>query len=291
MGLAIVGAACAVMTGIAPVIWPNASLLLWEGLFAVSGLVLCFSVAFLFDEHFFRPQWGRTVVGPAILIIVSVFGFIAGLAWSITGKVPMLETDADKTVSKDQENVPQIFVECHFGTMPKTIPTEGRIYVLTAMDLPIERGGGGIGEFFGPPGTEWSWPTPSGSPFVPAYRCQLTNYANAPLFNVTLELTLIFAEAIRDKNSARSGKIVLERPWIVEIPKLDVGPSNPFSFYIYNQTSDFLQFNFPDHGTARMLMGEKQIKIALMKNIMMAHLLLSPPLADEPKSDQPPSDK
>ena len=32
--------------------------------------------------------------------------------------------------------------------------------------------------------------------------------------------------------------MILRRPWVITIPKIDTGPSNSFSFYIYNGTGN-----------------------------------------------------
>jgi hypothetical protein len=80
----------AVMTTLLEKVFPNAPPWIWQSLFVVSTMVLAFSLAFLLDEHVCRPHFRRTIVGPALLMIISSLGFIAGIAWALTGKVPLL---------------------------------------------------------------------------------------------------------------------------------------------------------------------------------------------------------
>jgi hypothetical protein len=86
----VAGLAGAVMTALLEKVLPDAPLWIWQGLFTASAIVLLFSLSFLADEHLCRPRIGRTIVGPALLIIISSLGFIAGIAWALTGNVPLL---------------------------------------------------------------------------------------------------------------------------------------------------------------------------------------------------------
>jgi hypothetical protein len=86
----VAGLAGAVMTALFEKVFPNAPVWIWQSLFASSVIVLAFSLAFLADEHLCRPRFKRTIVGPGLLIILSSLGFIAGIAWALTGKVPLL---------------------------------------------------------------------------------------------------------------------------------------------------------------------------------------------------------
>ena len=134
-----------------------------------------------------------------------------------------------------------IHIECHFGFMPTIIPAEGRIYVLYAYPTDLQYGGGGLMEVFGPPGNKQSWEIGDGP--SPGYKCQSTNYGRSPIFNVQMVFGLSFREIERDKDnpgSSRSGKITLSRGWLVQVNKIDQGHNNPFVFYIYNASEQFL---------------------------------------------------
>jgi hypothetical protein len=97
----VAGLAGGVMTALLDKIFPGTPLWLLQSLFALSGLALVFSFAVLVDEHVCKPRLRRALVGPALLIIISTLGFIAGVAWAITGKVPIVAGPAAPPTLED----------------------------------------------------------------------------------------------------------------------------------------------------------------------------------------------
>jgi hypothetical protein len=89
------GLAGAVMTALLEKVFPDTSIWIWQSFFVASALTLAFSFAFLADEHLCRPYFRRTIMAPALLIIISSLGFIAGIAWALTGKVLLLTESFD----------------------------------------------------------------------------------------------------------------------------------------------------------------------------------------------------
>jgi hypothetical protein len=87
------------------------------------------------------------------------------------------------------------------------------------------------------------WPPSNG--ILQAYECKTTNYGAVAIFNAEIVFKWIFQEAVADKNQLRSGKVTLERNWPCLIPKIDSGMANPFVFYIYNVSNQFVDVILP----------------------------------------------
>jgi hypothetical protein len=74
-----------------------------------------------------------------------------------------------------------------------------------------------------------------------ASRCEITNHSDAPILDVEIVLDLSFYETVPMPNQCNSismGSLALRRPWTIRVQKIDFGPSNHFTFYIYNGTDD-----------------------------------------------------
>ena len=116
---------------------------------------------------------------------------------------------------------------------------------LNVFPTPLVNGGGGMAEYSGQPGGEFKI---SDNPGFQIHKCAVTNYGHKTMLSVTIALYLVFQEAIKDKdhpNSVRSGPITAQRPWLISIPKIDPGTSNPFVFYIWNVTDTWASVSFP----------------------------------------------
>lgn len=128
-----------------------------------------------------------------------------------------------------------LFIHCQIGVLPSVVPPEGRIYVWITNELPADRGGGGLGEYFAKPGSEWSWANEKVPDWV--YRCEVTNYASHVVLNVQLNMHVTFYEPapVPDSpKSVRRGAVTVDRDWLIPIPKIDANSDRPFAFYIHN---------------------------------------------------------
>jgi len=169
-------------------------------------------------------------------------------------------------VAQDELADRTILIECHFGLMPKVVPPEGRIYVLGLWPLPQESGGGGMAEYFAHPGSEWTWSS-NKSDLAQAYRCQLTNYGAATVFNLSMAFPVIFREIVRDsKNPSQmtSGKVTVSREWPIEVTKIDVG-LNGFVFYIQNNSEQFVQVFLPQSAMLQRARDNKRGNVRLIQ--------------------------
>ena len=147
---------------------------------------------------------------------------------------------------------PGLFVECHFARFPIKVPPNGQIYALNLNALPLENGGGGIAEYSSQPDSEMNF----GPEITMGQRCVVTNHGSKPLVNIAMGLNLLFQEQIKDKdnpNASRSGRTILERPWRIDIKKIDPSPGAQFEFYIWNMTSHFANVSFFGKATAEYI--------------------------------------
>jgi hypothetical protein len=128
--------------------------------------------------------------------------------------------------------------------------------VLQLWPLPEANGGGGLMDMFITNGNEFVWPKPSENfPFLNGYQCKITNYADAPVFNIDLALQEEFREIIRDSeqpNTMHTGQIKLSRRWPLNILKIDTGISNSFVFYIFNVSDNRVIVSLPEAVTLQI---------------------------------------
>ena len=145
-----------------------------------------------------------------------------------------------------------LFLDCRTGLMPSVIPPTGRIYVWVTNPLPAESGGGGLAEYFGTPGGDWKWNNAKEPEW--SYRCELSNYTQQVALNVEIAMRVAFYEpvAVADQpNAYRHGKVGVHRDWLIVIPKIDIGPQQPFVFFIWNCcVQSFVTVSAPPVATA-----------------------------------------
>lgn len=240
-GLALIGIGVTLMVALPPPWWLKMPAgLVHAGL--LGGIILTLTGLCLLVVGIW-PDLPEAKIGPIFVTALGALVFVSGVVWYNVGN----STQTTSELASDAPD-PNILIECHLGVLPTTTPAEGRIYALGLWPLPAENGGGGLEEHF-PLGAqgEWKWPTSNGFP-LQAYQCQITNYGNAPVFNVELTLHLTFIQALKDdKNPStiRSGAVTLSREWPIQITKIDAGKNDPFVFYIYNISQEFAGVSLP----------------------------------------------
>jgi hypothetical protein len=121
--------------------------------------------------------------------------------------------------------------------------------VLQLWPLPEANGGGGLMDMFLTKGSEFAWPKPENVPFLNGYQCKITNYAEAPVFNIGVGLQEEFYEVDRgpqQPNTMHAGQLKLARKWPIAIPKIDTGVGNSFVFYIFNGSDTMAMVSLPE---------------------------------------------
>jgi hypothetical protein len=203
----------------------------------------------------------KPVQGEGTLTIILTI--IKGLLWlsAVALIVGTVSYVIKITIGKESKEA--LHADCHDEFMRETaIPSEGRIYFLALQPIPAEAGGGGFGEIFAE-GGKIKWPTPPNSVFpLHGYRCQVTNYGNVPVFNVSISLHEVFKKANEARNGSR--EITLAREWPVPIGKIDIGAVNPFTFYVYNESNQYVFVWMPETASLQRNGEIKTIEVPLI---------------------------
>jgi len=187
--------------------------------------------------------------------------------WAMAGiyEAGVIAQERKESAKQGESADEVVHIDCQFGLMPTVIPPDGRNYILMTYPIPRESGGGGLAEAFGLPGSEQRWSAQNAGPAT-GYRCQLTNYGKSPMFNVEMVVMLSFREVQRKRdnpNALTSGVVTLSRGWLVPVKKIDSGPNNPFIFYIFNTSPQFVDVSLPKSVTYQKGDSEKRFTVTL----------------------------
>jgi hypothetical protein len=131
---------------------------------------------------------------------------------------------------------------------PIKAPADGQIQALSLWDVPLRAGGGGLAYYGAKPGSDFMLQLGINN----VYQCRITNYGSKTLVNITLGLNLVFIDVINDIANKQiiSGGIHSQRPWRIDIKKIDPGQNGELSIYIWNLTKFFANVSFPSHAVA-----------------------------------------
>ncbi len=247
---AVFGLGTALAAMAAPLYFPNAPPWVWHWMFW-TGIAL---MVLMITDGAILFFFGRTFhLGPAALANICLFGLAIALIW--------------QTASPAKQTPSNIAVGCRSEVLPKTFGPNESVRVLSLFPTPVENGGGGLAYISNTSGKEWQWKTNDGPFAGEATRCEITNYGNVPVFDFKMFLDLIFIEAVdvpEQTNAKKQGKIKLRRNWIIDAQKIDIGPSNSFVFWIYNQSPNlFVNVLLPRTATLTKLGESKQIEANL----------------------------
>jgi len=245
--------------------------------------------------------WGAEDLTPHRIAIVAIAGaaIAIGLTFALhwVGKKEAATQSAPAPPLASSSKEAMLYVECRAASVPVIVPPNGRLYWIPLWPYPAERVGGGIIELsLLKPGEPYRFAEHEGLGSL--YQCQITNYAQTPVFNVAMTLGLRYREAIRGENRITAGKTTLERPWPFQIAKIDAGASNPFVFYFVNQFPLFIDITMPKEATLRPLGETQPQRSTLTYNDAIPIILFpgqepeSPPAlqspAPAPQAPQPP---
>ena len=144
-----------------------------------------------------------------------------------------------------------IYAQCQSKFLiEKPLQPGETLNVLQLWPTPEAVGGRGLMQMFMTKGNKFVWPTPrNGLPFLTGYQCDITNYRDGLVLNVELALEEVFREVHpvpNQPNAMQAGEITLSRKWPITIDKIDVGASNPFTFYIFNTSDTMVLISLPE---------------------------------------------
>jgi hypothetical protein len=181
--------------------------------------------------------WGVTSTSQSMALRLIVAGATAAAG-------AMALTWALSFITAEKKDPPSVFMECNYGTIPKTFPASGRYYFSDIYpSITEEFVQLAIGYMFGAPGNQ-TWP--DGKPMW-AFECKLTNYGSLPVFNVVVPVRLTFQEAVRpagQTNGWQNGRTVAVKSSSVTIAKIGPGKDNLFILYMKSQNPNFVRLDF-----------------------------------------------
>lgn len=290
IAVAVAGVALPLAFDIRPVVW--------RSIFCVGVLLSLIVSAYLVFEHFIRPhnsRFGkRLIFGVSAVLSVLVVGFsvtvpqpknygalilakleviksipaTGGASSNATQaqQTPASATPTDRLTPSAATPPPKIqpvklVVECVGTGLPRVMPQDGHFRA-----MPIFHGskGGSYSDQEGPAGSPVAvWVTKSIS-----FRCEVTNYSSDPLIYVSVPIQLSFRTAINQRSgtgtSSEAGPETLEADWSLQIDKLDPGPANKFTVFLWNNSSEFVSFSFEGSASARRVTENKPERVAVI---------------------------
>ena len=133
------------------------------------------------------------------------------------------------------------------------VPIVSPTHMLHLMAIPQEQGGGGLGVVGGGVGEAKAWPAMQ-------FECDVIGYGDAALVNVEMSVGLVFQTPIPIESGIRAGDVHLERMWNFTIPRLEIGASNKFTFYILDNPDYVVTVGFwPEARGQRVDRGEAEV--------------------------------
>ena len=123
----------------------------------------------------------------------------------------------------------------------------------------------GIGEFFsGAKSVDSYWPT-SDTFGEFAYRCELTNYGEDPVFAISLSFKVDELETLKDAQGivrSEGSKVTASRTHQAEVPNLE-SHGGKFVFYVYNTLAKFVKVTGPEFVTLTSAKKPDRIQVRL----------------------------
>jgi hypothetical protein len=172
-----------------------------------------------------------------------------------------------------------LVLESHGAALPKICPTAGRVFTMALSYTPESQGRSlYLGERYCQPLEPLIWPQVFDG--IATYRCQITNYGDVPLLQVTTIFDVDYREAIHTENGTRSGEVVYKYEWPILIQKIDPGKENAAVFYVYNQSKYYAKVKPRDTMAYYSLHTNEQAATRLLFVGVVAGMSL-PPLRDK----------
>lgn len=238
------------------------------------GLAVVFGFAIYAVKAMPKPvAWLGMAAGIALMILdvtqlkayawPTVLAF-AGIGLLVSAVVWGYRVYSTNLAPEKPDDRISLLIECFQSPLPSTIP-EGGFFSVIPFRFDKE-GTVGFGGQPGLVGKEMHWPEEwLKKPIGTTVRCQLTSYASAPIFNVSLPIAVTFKRIKRGDNPSSfvANEIINTVEVSLPITKIYPGKDSPFSFYIYNQGMDVVQIEFRSAPTFSFL-GETAIREGLL---------------------------
>jgi hypothetical protein len=220
-----------------------------------------------------------------LLLTFLIFGVVgvgwAG-AWRWVNTREATQRAASKTArsSISSTEAVQFVLDCRLGAPPAVIPPEGRILIMAPHKLRVESGGSGLIELFGEPGN------PSHAPVITSplsYRCELTNAASFPVFDISVTFNLEFRKALPAAGtSSFSGPVTFSRAWTFRAPG-HLASNGRIAFYAFNNSvQEYIVMTTRDATCKTSIDSERRPAKVAMTGSLGGLLILSPPAPTPP---------
>jgi hypothetical protein len=214
--------------------------------------------------HMTEPGWLGVVIAdlvdpPSGIILPLILLGLGLIYWDSRRSAVSAPAPHTSGISTDPDAI--LLIECHLNGLPEKIPETGEIITLA---LSYGAGSGWSGtpptkfnKRYGPPGTPcWEWHP--GFTIGRVYRCEIINYGNKPIFNLSMSFRVEFHEVVDRSTEPRfvqSGRLSFAYDRTATITKLEPGKANNFIFYVYNQSNYFGFVGLP-RSASYIVLGE-----------------------------------
>lgn len=193
------------------------------------------------------------------------------LPWCVLASgLALIWADSRRSTSAGQPR-PNLTFECNLAGLPSRCPAEGRIASMRLSYSPGAESAPPINLIIRHclPGDALDWF--SDIKFPQVYRCEITNYGDAPLLQVMLKFNIEYREALpNDPNAttSKAGETVYSHEWPILFAKIDPGKDNAATFYVYNE-STFFAFVSPPRTASYVPLGQTAAREAAVSLIGM----------------------
>ena len=147
--------------------------------------------------------------------------------------------------------------------LPVKAPSDGKFFFVQLK----KNSSDGLGEMSAMPGQDYVL-----TQYGIRYKCQITNYDNAPAIKASIELSLTFRK--QNKDTGKPYDIDIVQPKLIKIGKIDFRSANSFVFFIANFSEEFVELRFPDYASIHRL-GEPTPKLVPITN-KQSFLMIAP---------------
>jgi hypothetical protein len=195
------------------------------------------------------------------LIAGIVLGALGEYEWRNYVAPPVANEFAEEVGKKFQKPKidPSISVECRSEPMPKEPSRGGYGYAVVFQNLAWM----GLYSFRDPGGLNW---IVNGKPQT-AFACDVTNYSDGPLFEVGIDMDIVFEEAVeQDDGSFQNGKTLSSTNGPIHIRKIDPQTGNAFRFYMFSYCKCFVFISLQNDAIAQMPGDAERHEITLINS-------------------------
>lgn len=152
------------------------------------------------------------------------------------------EENTARLTAEPQNSEITVSARCDVAGAPAILPPEGEMFFAEINEAAVRFGRTGLGRVWGAPGTIAKFTQES---FV--LDCRITNDSAGPIFNLTLNLGLLFIEPVyvNSEGTMKYGDVLPSRKWDITIDRI-AEKGGLFRFYVDNFTDTFVRVSLPD---------------------------------------------